>query len=271
MMGKRYDLIGQTFGRLEVVDFDHISHDGASYWLCECSCQNRTRLVVRGYDLKSGHTLSCGCLRKEANDITGQMFGRLRVLGLDHVTERGRTYWLCECNCEERTQLVVRRDGLTSGTVSSCGCLHREKLKERFTRHGMATSRLYKIWRGMRQRCENVSNPRYEAYGGRGILICDEWHDFQNFYNWALDHGYTDELTIDRINNDEGYFPENCRWADRITQQSNRRGNHYFTYAGETKTLAEWTRCLGVKYSTLWYRIARGDLRDFEEYFMEDN
>lgn len=266
-MGKRYDLTGQTFGRLTVIGFDHISHDGASYWLCECGCQNRTKLVVKGYDLKRGHTLSCGCLRKEANDITGQTFGRLTVLGLDHVTERGRTYWLCECGCDDRTRLAVRRDGLVSGSVSSCGCLKRENLTNRFTRHGMSRSRLYKTWVGMRQRCENENNPRYDDYGDRGISI---WEDFEKFRDWSLANGYADDLTIDRKDNDRGYSPENCRWTDRVTQQNNRRVNHCFTYAGETKTLSEWSRCLGVKYSTLWYRIDRGDLRDFEEYFMED-
>lgn len=268
-MGKRYDLTGQTFGRLEVIGFDHISRDGASHWLCECSCNNRTRLVAKGYDLVRGHAMSCGCLRKEANDITGRTFGRLRVLGLDYVTDEGRTYWLCECNCDARTRLSVRRDCLTRGTVSSCGCLHRDRLQELHTRHGMATSRLYKIWSGMKQRCENPNNPGYNSYGERSISICDEWHDFQNFCDWALDNGYGDDLTIDRIDNDDGYFPENCRWTDRVTQMNNRRVSRYFTYAGETKTLAEWTRCLGVKYSTLWYRIARGDMQDFERYFKE--
>lgn len=266
-MGKRYDLIGQTFGRLTVLDFDHISHDGSSYWLCECECSNRTRLVVKGYDLKRGHTLSCGCMRKETHDITGRTFGRLTVLGLDHVTERGRTYWLCECDCADRTRFIVRRDALISGATTSCGCLSRERFIERNTRHGMATSRLYKIWEGMRQRCENKNNPRYDSYGGRGITVCDDWNDFENFRDWSLSHGYADDLSIDRRDNNQDYSPENCRWADRVAQQNNRRVNRYFTYAGETKTITEWSRYLGVSYSTLWYRIDRGDLRDFEEYF----
>lgn len=266
-MGKRYELTGQIFGRLTVIDFDHISSDGASYWLCECGCSNRTRLVVKGYDLKRGHTLSCGCMRKEAYDITGQIFGRLTVLGLDHITESGRTYWLCECNCSDRSRVVVRRDGLVSGATLSCGCLHREQVTERLTRHGMARSRLYKIWLGMRQRCENENNPGYAGYGGRGVAISDEWDCFEKFCDWSLSHGYSDDLTIDRIDNDIGYSPENCRWTDRITQQNNRRVSHYFTYAGETMTITQWSRRLGVSYSTLWYRIERGDFRDFEDYF----
>lgn len=270
-MGKRLELTGQTFGRLKVIGLDHISNDGSSYWLCECGCQNKTRVVVKGYDLAHNRTKSCGCLRKESNDITGKVFGRLTVLGLDHVTDRGRTYWLCECSCQDRTRIVVRRDGLVSGAVLSCGCIQSESSKARFTKHGMSKSRLYKIWTGIRQRCENEKDPRYDDYGGRGISICDEWKNFENFRDWSFENGYSDELTIDRENNDLGYSPENCRWADRFTQQNNRRMNHHFTYANETKTLAEWTRCLGVKHSTLWYRINRGDMQDFERYFSKIN
>lgn len=264
-MGTRYDLTGEVFGRLKVLGFDHISNDGASYWLCECSCKNRTRLVVRGYNLKVGKTLSCGCLRRESNDITGQRYGRLIVLGLDYVDAEYRTYWLCECDCGNR--VTIRKDELTGGHTISCGCYNREELVKRFTKHGMSGSRLYKIWVGMIQRCENENNPRYWSYGERSISVCDEWHDFENFYNWSKNNGYSDDLTIDRIDNSLGYYPENCRWADRVTQQNNRKNSHYFTYAGITKTITEWSRYLGVSYSTLWYRIERGDFSDFEEYF----
>ena len=266
-MPRRLELSGQIFGRLKVIGFDHVARDGSSYWICECGCSARTRIAVRGYDLKTGHTTSCGCLQRETNDITGRKFGRLVVLGLDHVTDSGRTYWLCECDCVDRTRVVVRRDGLVSGTTLSCGCLHREELTERLTKHGMSRSRLYKIWQGMRDRCENKNNPRYDDYGGRYIDVCPEWGDFENFRDWAMSNGYSDDLSIDRENNNLGYSPENCRWADRITQQSNMRNNHYVTYADETKTLAEWSRCLNVRYSTLWYRINRGELKDFERYF----
>lgn len=200
-------------------------------------------------------------------DLTGQIFGRLMVLGLDHVTEQGRTYWLCECSCDDRTKVVVRRDNLVSGATLSCGCLHREIVGKNSTRHGYATSRLYGIWTGMKQRCTNTKDPRYDDYGGRGISVCDDWSKFENFRDWALEHGYSDNLSIDRHDNDLGYSPDNCRWSDRVTQQNNRRNSHYFTYAGETKTITEWSRHLGVSYSTLWYRVERGDLHDFEEYY----
>lgn len=266
-MPKRLELTGQIFGRLTVLSFDHVSGDGSSYWLCECDCQNKSKIVVRGHDLINNHTSSCGCMRRDANDITGQIFGRLTVLGIDRITERGRTYWLCECSCDNKTRISVRRDGLVSGSTLSCGCLQREVISKRATRHGASTSRLYKIWNGMRQRCENKNNPRYHDYGERGINVCDEWDTFENFQDWALHHGYRDDLTIDRKNNDHGYSPENCRWGDGFTQQNNRRTSHRFTYANETKTITEWSRYLDVPYSTLWYRIDRGDLSDFEKYF----
>lgn len=267
-MGKRYELTGQVFGRLRVIGFDHIARDGSTYWLCECSCGDKTRIVVRGYDLKHRRNPSCGCIRRESNDISGLVFGRLTVLELDHVTERDRTYWLCECSCGNR--VIVRRDGLVSGHTLSCGCLHSELLTDRITRHGMSKTRLYRIWQGMHMRCGNENEPRYDDYGGRGIFVCDEWSEFENFMDWALAHGYSDDLTIDRINNDLGYFPENCRWADRVTQQNNRRNSHYYTYAGKTHTVTEWSRLLGISYSTLWYRIDRGDLHDFEDYFSKE-
>lgn len=270
-MPRRLELAGKTFGRLIVLEFDHISRDGSSYWLCECGCENKTRLVVKGYDLKRGHSNSCGCLQREKNDITGKTFGRLTVLGLDHITDRGRTYWLCECGCENKTHVVVRRDGLISGNTLSCGCLHSEELTNRLTKHGMSQSRIYKTWVGVQQRCNNERNPRFDDYGGRGITLCDEWSTFENFRDWALNNGYSDELSIDRIENDKGYSPDNCRWADSVTQQNNTRKNHHFTYGGETKTIAEWSRCLCVPYSTLWYRIDRGDLTDFEGYFSREN
>lgn len=102
---------------------------------------------------------------------------------------------------------------------------------------------------------------------GGGITYDPSWDDFETFRDWALANGYTDELSIDRMNNESGYYPDNCRWTDIITQENNRRSNRYFSYSGETHTIAEWSRILNAKYHTLYRRILRGDLRDFEDYF----
>ena len=195
-------------------------------------------------------------------DLTGGTFGRLTVLGIDRVAE-GRTYWVCECSCANKTHLVVRGDCLVSGQTMSCGCLRHETV----TKHGMYNTRLHRIWTGMRQRCTNENNPKYYNYGGRGVTFDPAWGDFEVFKDWALANGYTDELSIDRIDNESGYYPSNCRWTDIITQENNRSSNCHFSYSGEIHTIADWSRILDVKYHTLYKRILRGDLRDFEDYF----
>jgi hypothetical protein len=119
--------------------------------------------------------------------------------------------------------------------------------------------RLYMIWFDMKRRCYQPKNKRYDRYGGRGIKVCDEWlRDFQSFFDWSLTHGYQDDLTIDRLDKDGDYSPENCRWADLVTQANNRANNHYITYQGETKTMMEWSKELNINYSTLRRRINAG-------------
>ena len=121
----------------------------------------------------------------------------------------------------------------------------------------------------MRQRCDNVDHKFYQRYGGRGIKVCDEWTDFEHFRDWAIDNGYETGLTLDRECNDDGYYPENCRWVTQQIQTNNRSTNHFITYNGDTHTVAEWARLFKVNYSTLQGRIKRHDMRDFEEYFGE--
>ena len=119
-------------------------------------------------------------------------------------------------------------------------------------------SRLYRIWLNMRNRCNNSRDHHYNRYGGRGIKICKEWDDFEKFENWAIDHGYNENLSLDRINNDDGYYPGNCRWVNATVQANNRRSSVYYTFNGETHTLAEWARIKGISYKNLTNRIYRG-------------
>ena len=133
-----------------------------------------------------------------------------------------------------------------------------------FDIHNPSHYRLYHIWFDMKRRCYQKQNKRWEKYGGRGIEVCPEWlNNFQAFFDWSMSNGYADNLTIDRINMDGDYSPDNCRWADIIQQANNRSNNHYITYHGVTKTMMEWSKDMKLNYSTLRRRIRAGwDVED---------
>jgi len=186
-------------------------------------------------------------------NLIGRRFGRLTVVSRAENAPCGKARWNCLCDCGKENK---EYDGnLKRGGVKSCGCLKKE-IGIRCYKHGKTSTRLYNIWRGMRKRtyCQNQKD--YEGYGGRGIAVCDEWkNNYEAFEKWALQSGYTNNLTIERINNDGDYTPENCRWATVEEQGNNKRNNHYITYNGEIKTVTEWSRIFGIKKATVYNRI----------------
>ena len=147
---------------------------------------------------------------------------------------------------------------ISSGHTKSCGCYRKENAVSMFTKHGHSYERLSRIWRNMKDRCGNRNSPDYVNYGGRGIEVCKEWiKSFLAFYNWAICNGYSDKLSIDRVDNSKGYYPENCRWADKKIQSRNRRSNKIIEFNGEKRTLIEWCEIYGMKYSTVYNRLRR--------------
>lgn len=159
-------------------------------------------------------------------DISGQRFGRLVVSGFSHRKQKakggGTLFWNCLCDCGGT--IIVPGCHLRTGHTMSCGCLHGEGLAKRNHVHGDSATRLYRIWSGMKKRCENQACINYDHYGARGIRVCDEWRpDFPAFRFWARSHGYADNLTIDRVDNDGDYEPDNCQWLTRPQNTSKQR------------------------------------------------
>ena len=185
----------------------------------------------------------------ELNDLTGRQFGKLTVVSRAQNNKRGRAMWKCVCECG-RTSIVVGYN-LTGGTTRSCGCLARK--------HGKAKKeRLYNIWVGMRQRCRDKNSKDYIRYGGRGITVCKEWHDYATFRQWALSNGYEDTLTIDRIDTNGNYEPSNCRWVSYKVQNNNLRSNVIVKYEGEEMTMKQLAERVGMSYRLLKQRLSRG-------------
>jgi hypothetical protein len=208
-------------------------------------------------------------MNRKIEDLTGQKFGKMTVLGRDTDIQSRRTYWMCQCECG--TIKSCRADSLKDGSIVSCGCRKREQGKTNLTKHHthkQSGTRLYYSWQDMKKRCYNEGNSRYANYGGRGIKVCDEWKDnFTAFYQWAIENGYSEKLTIDRINVDGDYEPSNCRWADIKTQCNNRTSNIKITIGNSTRTLTEWCEIFNVDYKKINARYRRNGFVSIDDLF----
>ncbi len=187
--------------------------------------------------------------------LIGKKFGRLTIIScytgkLSNLTAK------CECECGTQRDVYVQ--SLKTGHTKSCGCLPRELSRVRGTKHGGAGSRLYMIWNNMKDRCSNPNNNYYHNYGGRGINFTGEWFWFAPFQEWALSNGYNDALTLDRVDNNKDYSPDNCKWSTRHEQMRNTRRTINVTYENETKCLKDWAAHFKIKYATVRCRIKKG-------------
>ena len=176
----------------------------------------------------------------------GDKFNKLTAIKFIKIGKNSQQYWLFKCDCGN--EKVIRVNNVKANETKSCGCLVKT--------HGMTKTKTYISWEKMKQRCLNLNHPNYKYYGNRGITICEEWLKFKNFYQ---DMGTRpEEKSIDRINNNKGYYKENCCWSTMKEQANNRRSNHLITYKGKIQNITQWAKELNMKSFTIQNRIRRG-------------
>lgn len=194
-------------------------------------------------------------------DKTGERYGRLKVISMSDKRSGRKTFWNCICDCGN--EKVVRSDSL--GSIQSCGCLKKEQDRKNLTknhRHKQSGKRIYNTWMGMKMRCTNKNSDSYKRYGALGIKVCDEWmNSFDVFYEWAMNNGYDDNLTIERMDYLGNYTPENCTWIPHNEQAINRRSTVWIEWNGEKHYLKKWSELLGINYGTLSSRYNRSGMR----------
>lgn len=189
-------------------------------------------------------------------DFTGMRFGKLTVIKFHHsqnTTNGTKSFWVCRCDCGK--EVVVRTDCFTSGNTRSCGCLHKDIAQEKFDNR--TKSKLYHVYYGIKQRCENPNHHSYKNYGGRGIKVSNEWDTWESFRNWALENGYKENcnLSIERIDVNGDYSPDNCKWIKIPLQSKNTRRTLHLEYNGKVMCLCDWAKELKVNQNTLYHWI----------------
>lgn len=201
-------------------------------------------------------------------NLVGEIYGLLEVKEYIGTDKNCIAHYICKCECGNL--LIVPHNHLRSGHTKSCGCEMKRinsEMRKAEAFHGLWQSRIYNTHSKMINRCYNPKAPNYQDYGGRGIYICDEWMEkdneghrigFINFYNWAIENGYDDSLSIDRIDNDGPYAPWNCRWVDTKIQNNNRRNSHYIDYKGYNFPISIWSEITGLDWQIIEKRLKNG-------------
>lgn len=255
------EYIGKKFGKLTITALDGLKKNGTPIFAVDCECGST--FLKCGLDrLESGKTKDCGCSKRDV-DLIGFRSGSLLVIEKTDKRVNRHTVWKCKCDCGSIFYTEGRR--IKSGMVVSCGCIMKD-------RQHFATHRpIHRVWNTMIERCYNSNKNQFYLYGGRGIKVCDEWlgsspKGFSNFYDWAIKNGYKEEIlpngrnkwTLDRIDPDKDYCPENCRWITNDDQQQNKRADKLFTYNGETKTIKQWLKQYFVKCQDYYTLLRMG-------------
>lgn len=257
---KFQDLTGIRFGRLTVLERAE-NRGNRVCWRCKCDCGNLT--TVCASLLKSGNTSSCGCYHKQRTseacfqDLKGQRFGKLTVTEYIGKGKDGKSLWQCHCECGN--VCIVSSSHLKSGTTKSCGCLKHIGYN---TIHALTNSKIYRIWNGIKGRCFNTKDESYLNYGGRGIILFPDWvHNFKAFYDYVskLPHFGEEGYSLDRIDNNGNYEPNNLRWATKKEQSRNTRQNVWLEYRGKLMILSDVAELIGISPSALKKRYKRGD------------
>ena len=260
---KNDSLIGEKIGKLFVIKFLEYKNNH-KYYLCKCDCGNTH--IASDTGLISGQTKCCSyCRENNFKDITGNKYGSLTVIKRvdDYVFNGGKiSQWLCKCDCGKET--IVRGDYLRSGHTQSCGCLR----GEHSITHRESNTKLYNVWNSIKSRCFNPNSQAANDYGNRGITMCEEWYnDYTIFRDWAFANGYdpkieyknnNDKLTVERINVNGNYCPENCKLIPLSKQNENKRNNIRYEFNGKKLLAKEWAEETGIPLTTINSRLARG-------------
>lgn len=259
---------GDKYQHLTIIKEVEKDHLGRRKFLCKCDCGNEKEVLLM--QLRNGAAVTCGChkwngLQTDVSEYIGKRYNKLVVVEDAGKDEHNRPMVKCICDCGNETTTLLKY--LKNGDTKSCGCLKHHVFDDHNFKHGLTPrdfndyeKRIYIIWRNMRRRCNNESDQAYNHYGGRGIVVCEDWNnDYALFREWAVSNGYSPELTIDRIDVNGNYCPENCRWVTMKEQTYNKRNTVYIEYQGERHTFLDWSKITGIRLSILKSRYRQGE------------